>query len=483
MAEIGAISDIIEKVSPYYSNIKEKKKRDSVPAEEHTLVYDSSSETLEPVYFWILDFMNSMFGGKVEKLVDNFTSSPGSGYFSEIGARATRMQEEGMKVMQTVGVMIKSLVNIIYDLRQFEIRFHDYEDADSSDKSKAEAGLFALKQIWLDKVDIVRGNTSIKALAFSQAAFATLIDAFMVAKTEKDVEKMDLNDRVKRILVQRISEFNKWRELSEKELRKRYDIQRSWLKNQVNSLRLYTRWVKPYLIAAEKLTMKEPNREPEIVNIFNTVLLELTLIGKREINVKDEAVDKNLPEQFRNLKPKRKYYNCVLIDFVFRGIPQRVIQQAHFAFGGRAEVTFRGYCLNEDELALLDEKLKESDLNDALKLADIVTDESLNEIREDIEYFLKEEKERKLDRGVTGKESDDVNPFSALFGFGKEKPKEKDEKKEKITKLKDKGVAKDSYAEQLVRVLGEQKAASSCFAVFDVYKKSHGMASHPSPFE
>ena len=57
------------------------------PEEEHQIVYDSPTETLEPVYFWILNFMNDMFGGNVEKLVDNFASSVGSGHFLEQNQR------------------------------------------------------------------------------------------------------------------------------------------------------------------------------------------------------------------------------------------------------------------------------------------------------------------------------------------------------------------------------------------------------------
>ena len=41
--------------------IEEKLKRK--PSRDHELTYDSSSETLEPLYFWILDFMNNLFGG------------------------------------------------------------------------------------------------------------------------------------------------------------------------------------------------------------------------------------------------------------------------------------------------------------------------------------------------------------------------------------------------------------------------------------
>ena len=67
MAEIKTIAEIIRDVSSYYA----KKGR---PEAEHEMVYESSSETLEPVYFFILDLMND-FGLNPEKLIDNFSSS------------------------------------------------------------------------------------------------------------------------------------------------------------------------------------------------------------------------------------------------------------------------------------------------------------------------------------------------------------------------------------------------------------------------
>ena len=64
------------------------------PLVEHKLVYDSATETLEPVYFFILDLMGEM-GLDVEKLSDNFVSSPGSNHFGEMGQRITYMQQQG----------------------------------------------------------------------------------------------------------------------------------------------------------------------------------------------------------------------------------------------------------------------------------------------------------------------------------------------------------------------------------------------------
>ena len=93
-----SVQQIIGKINPllYADNgkelLKKYKTNDKIPANEvkpkplseRSLVYDSSSETLEPVYFWILDIMNKR-GLQTEKLVDNFSSTPGSGHFAELG--------------------------------------------------------------------------------------------------------------------------------------------------------------------------------------------------------------------------------------------------------------------------------------------------------------------------------------------------------------------------------------------------------------
>ena len=287
---VATISQIIGKVNPglYASNgkelIKEHGSAESIHAEEikenpvseHMLVYDSSSETLEPVYFFILDLMNDS-GLETEKLVDNFASSPGSGHFAELGQRATVMQQQGQKILGDVNTVMRSVLNIIYDLKEFRIRLSQY---DALKTEKKEAAVLGLKQIWLDKVDINKGNSSIKAMALGQAGFQTLLDGFLFVKEVNDVDKVDLNDRVKRILRARILEFNDWLENSEVELRKRYELEKTYLRSQVNSLKLYARWAKPYLKAAQELEMKEHGREPALVKTFNTILLELTLDRK-----------------------------------------------------------------------------------------------------------------------------------------------------------------------------------------------------------
>ncbi len=454
---MGDIDNIIKQISPFY------KKKDG-PSSEHKLVYDSPSETLEPIYFWILDFMNGIFRGNVEKLTDNFASSPGSGHFSELQGKASQMQQEASRVLGTVNNILRGVINILYDLKEFKVRLAHYDQSKSSDKSKKEAGNLALKQIWMDRVDVLRGQGSLNALSSGNLQFVTLRDAFMFVDDAKAVDDLDLNDRVKRILKPRIEEFNEWKKRSEEELRKRFEIEKTYLKSQVDALKLNSRWAKPYLKAAEKLrTAENLENNPALVSVFNTLLLQLTIMGKNKIDVQEQALEGNLPKDFKKIKNIRDYFSVVIIDFVFRGIPSRM-QQGGYTYGGRAEVTFKSYTLNQEEIDLLKEKLSESDIADALKLVEGMTTNSLDQLKIDIEEFTGEKQKEKLG-----------NPFKGIFTWGK-----KDEtKEERIARLKKDGIKKENYAEQYIRNVSEANAINTCFNVYDIYKKAHGMAAFP----
>jgi len=486
---MASIPQIIGKINPwlYAENSKELLRKygyEKIPADEvnpknlaeHSLVYDSSSETLEPVYFFILDLMNE-FELSPEKFVDNFTSTPGSGHFSELQTKASIMQQQATKILGDVNAVLRSVLNITYDLKEFRIRLQTYNDLESKDKEKSEAARFSLKQIWMDKVDINRGNSSIKGMAM-QGGFQTLIDAFLVAKDEKDVDKIDLNDRVRRILKPRIQEFNIWVDQSGKELRRRYGIEKTYLKSQVNSLKLYSRWAKPYLRAAQQLEMSQKGREPALVKVFNTLLLELTLLGKSKIDIQSAAFERKLPEEFNKLKTKRDYFSCILVDFMFRGIPQRTQrQQGEYVFGGRAEVKFIAYALNSDELKKLDKELEKSDVEDVLRLIEGATTESLEQMQKDIDFFLEEKDETEKSK------KDGSNPFLALIGVYEKRDKSPSQTpassesraKEKI----ERPLKKDDWIEKNhLRRLAMTNSKEIAFDLFDIYKKAHGMPSY-----
>jgi len=358
-------------------------------------------------------------------------------------------------------------LNIVYDLKEFRIRLKSYEDFKNDDTK--EAARLSLKQIWLDKVDINKGNSSIKAMALGQAGFQTLLDAFLAVNTVKEVSNLDLNERIKRILYPRIHEFNTWLEESEKELKKRYNLERTYLKSQVNSLKLYSRWAKPYLKAAAQLEQKDVGRNPALVKSFSTTLLELVLLGKSEVD--------RLPPELGKIKQKRKYYGCVLVDFKFRGIPQRVTQRGDYSFGGRTEITFKSYALNEDEIKKIMAEMEKQDMEDVLGLIEGTTTESLGQLQEEINFFL-EDKEKEEEKAKD--KSSGSNPFKALLGYyDKPKKEKKEDKKEEKKEDKDKPIRKDDWIEKThLRSLAATTAKNKAFDLFDIYKKAHSMASY-----
>ena len=471
LKEYGSINKIpVEKIKPKALTLGgDGKISDTGMEASHTIVYDSASETLEPVYFFIVDLMDD-FGLSPEKLVDTFTSSPGSGHFSELGQKATMMQQQAQKLMGDVNTVLRSVLNIIYDLKDFRIRLQHYDGLKS--EATKEAAILSLKQLWMDKVDVTKGNSSIKGMALGQAGFQTLIDAFLVAKDAKDVNKLDLNDRVKRILIPRVHEFNLWLKESEAELRKRYELEKTYLKSQVNNLKLYSRWAKPYFRAAAQLEMKEGGREPALVKTFNTILLELTLFGKQKLDVEGSALQGKLPADFNKLKTKRDYHSCILVDFKFRGIPQKTGQ--HYVFGGKAEVTFKAYALNDDEIKKFEEELDKSDVEDVLRLIKGATEESLDQLQDDINSFLDEKTEEEKASEI----KDSSNPFKALIGGYDKKAKSEEKKEEKSDEKKEVVIDPESWIERThFRPLVAESAASTTFTLFDIYKKAHGMQS------
>jgi len=429
------------------------------PIEKHVLVYDNFSQALEPIYFWILDYIEEEYEYS-EKLSDNFVTSAGSAQFSEMGARLTRMQEEAMKMMGTAGVIVKSILNIIYDLKEFKIRLSLYDDLKSNDKQKKNAALLSLKQIWLDQVDLVkRGNTSLKGLS-QQFDYVTIIDAFMVADSLDSLKKLDLNDRVKRILEQRVAEFLKWIKESEQELRKRFEVEKIYLRNQVNSVKLYARWIKPYLKAAKGLEQRANSSNAALVNAFNTTLLELTLLGKGKYKVDEDVLLGYLPEFFKKLNV-RKYYPIVIVEFRYRSMPERVAQGG-YGFRGRAEMEFTSYSLNDDELDVLRKEMEKDDLGDLMGLVAGTTEESLEKIQVDLDEYLEDKKPEKEE-----KKSEDINPFTALISiFKSEKKKEKDFSK---------GVPKDTNHEKVIRNQAIILGRIECRKLYTAYKGANEM--------
>ncbi len=462
-------------------------KGESRPISSYKLSFDSQQAQLEPIYYWLLDFVQER-GWNMDKVVDNFMASPGSGQFSDMNMRATKMQEEGMKILGGLNQVVKSVLNLIYDLKEFELRLAHYDDANSEDAKKKEEGMLALKQIWLDNVDLKRGRGSIHQMS-AELGFTTLREAFMMANSVDDLKKMNsdeegglINDQVMRILIPRISEFLKWVKYSESELRKRFSIEKNYLKSQVETIKLYSAWMKPYLVAAEKLRQKGFDTSAALVNAFSTSMFELQLFGSQSVKVEDVYNGK--------YNAKRGYNRVMIIGLTYRGhVSQRVTQKGDygFAMGGKIDMTFDAYALNDEEVAAAKKLLEDDDVAKSLEFSGDIAGDALKTLKDDLDYFLmsKEEKDAAdaASQGrrsqVAGREVEDINPFAALFGFGKKNKEEVKKVEEKVVVVKD--IKKDNFVEKMMRAKAAETAADWLYLVYDIYKKSHGMASAEAP--
>ena len=453
--------------------------KDSINNSGYRLVYDSYSEGLEPIYFWILDWMRDTYWGvgyEVAKTMDRFEASAGSGFFGDMGSRAGIMQDRAMKLIGTINTVVRSIINILYDLKEFDQRLQLYKDLQSENEEIKRSARLALKQFWMDRVDIQRGRGSINMLA-QQLQFVTLRDAFMAAdNVEQVVKEMDLNERVKRILGPRIADYLTWEKLSGRELERRYKIERNYLKSQVESLKLYAQWAKPYLQAANRL-QKEFTNTPDLVSTFNTMQVQTTLLGTKQ--------SKN-----------KKYFSAMEVGFDFRTIPHTARQGGGVSYvqGGKVDIQFRGFAISKEEK----EAIEKYEFNEGLELAG-VNGEMINEIENAVDDYLESEEEEfkdprerlgflqrlvdtetnkdfrdkiikeieKLKKDVKAeKKENSPGPFKALFSSFKDAP-------DFVKKLNIKKEEDVSDAGGRKSTAGD--AARAAYTVYLVYKKAHGM--------
>lgn len=423
--------------------------------------YDSFGEGLEPAYYWVLDFLRESLKYEVKKSQDYFAAAEASFWYGDIGTRRTALEKRASELMATINMVVKSMLNLLWDLKEFEQRLKHYKDFKEGSAQEKETADLALKAIFLTEVDIKKGRAALNMLA-QELNFITIRDAFMAAKKPDDVDKMDLNERVKRVLKPRVVEYLHWVELSGKELNERYRIEKAYLKSQVHALDLYTRWAKPYLIATNKLLPPEMEKvtEPEeIVTAFDVARIYIEIYGKQKVEL---LRTKELGAAEIKLPEDEERYKVIEVVFNYRASPAGVVERGHFTHRGRVRITFNAYIMAKKHIDILEQQ----DKNELLKFVAGMTTETLEAMQEDLDKYVKEEKpkekkkELKIPVFETAREI--VKPFKeAAEGIKKFVP-----------------VAKPKVsAWDIARVEKEasDKVKKELFVIYESYKKSHAM--------
>lgn len=447
---------------------------------------ESFGISLEPKYFWIVDFIKKI-GFKPEKHMEQIGASVVSKFFGEMSARKQHLERRGMELISTVNTIVHSIINLLYDLREFDRRLKIYDDIDSDKPEQKLAAEEALKRVWMDEVDIKKGNGSILAMSSTQRGgleFSTLRDAFVKANKIEDVNNMDLNDRVKQVLRGRLKEYIYWKEESGKELRQRKRIELAYLKAQLNSLKLYSQWARPYLEAAQRLSFEDvKSNDPELIQAFDQNVVRIKIRAKKEYPLKGFFQRGGLPRGYKppeTWSEKRKKQivaeklgpvaiGVIEVDFIYRTKPAlSEYAQTGSAFRnlGKLEIEFKGYAMSKEEYDLLEKQ----EAFEAMKYIEGMTSETLDAMREDIERYLEEgEKEEKRAKAAAKPKAflDQFLSFGGSSGGGG-------------TPLLGglTGFGEDTLVKR-AKVMLRTEMADRIFTVYDIFKKAHKLLAFP----
>jgi len=190
---------------------------------------------------------------------------------------------------------------------------------------------------------------------------------------------------------------------------------------------------------------------------------------------------------------KKKYYACVELAFSFRSIPHTMRQTqtgTHYVQGGRIEINFRAFGLDEDEVKAVEEQ----EIFEGLEYVEGITTDTIEQIQEDIKKYLEDEEEpedprervkflerllrqtseknvkreiqkkiKQIEKEIVKKESP-PGPFSSLISGFKE-----------VKNFVFKSKRSDSFISQQVRNTAKATAAENAYRIYHVYKKTHGM--------
>ena len=448
---------------------------------------ESFGSSVEPKYFWIVDFLKNAMRYNVEKHWEKMGASVVSQFFGEMSTRRQFLERRGMEIMATISGVVKSIINLLYDLRELDRRLKTYGQLESKDPKELESAEMALKRVWMDEVDVRKGGASINGMSQKGMEFITLRDAFMIAKTVDEVDTLELNDRVKRILKMRLKEYADWKDESGDELRMRKRVERAYLKSEVSALQLYSKWARPYLQAAQRLQFEDVAlTDTDLIQAFDQNFIEIKVRGTSELRLmqffkRAGQVREVTPPESWSAEKKKNFktgmyghpvYAVMDVTFQYRTKPALVSQTqgggGAYRYLGKLNIKFDSYLLTKEEFELLNKQ----EQGEALDFIEGMTKESLDALKVDIDKYLDEE-------------------AAAAKGEKEEKSEKKKEEKPLLDQLfgqsgQGKGLLSglggglfDNIRHTQRMAAARSAVADQAFNLYDIFKKSQGMLSFP----
>ncbi|MBI5064888.1 hypothetical protein HZA97_01505 [Candidatus Woesearchaeota archaeon] len=358
------------------------------PLNKYHLIYENFNTSLEPIYFWALNHLQTDLGfPNVYKLTDIFSASEHSSFYGAAGQRLALAQDNVQKYLALIGQFVRNdLFQLVRDIKWIKERLRYHEDSQKG----LDAAEMTLKGIWVDLIDGKVQGQPVSANVFQMAQqlqFTALPDFFFGVKPkkiedlDKEVDKLGISLPVKNVLKRKLHQYMIWKEENFKELRQRELFELKYLRQHYNILKMYLAWVKPYLQHAERLREDlSKTSSADLIASFEGSLIDIEIMGTA------------IPEG------NKEYYACILLSFNYRTKPSMDYSDpSRYHRGpvhvGETTVTWRAYAWNDEDIQKFMNYKEKQDLM-SLAEVDNTVKATIDAIGEDLWKYLGEAEEK-----------------------------------------------------------------------------------------
>lgn len=401
------------------------------PHKRHWLIFEAPNEYVEEPYFWILENLQYDWAfPKVDKITDVFAASEQSTFFGVSEQRLKIQQDTAGTYMKAISEMVKSLFQIVREIRIINERLDYYIDT-YENGAAAEGSEITLKSIWTDQVEGgVKNPTSVFGLA-QTVGFTILPDLFFRIRSNDEginkaediaafnnksraairdiknvVDSLEFNEKIKEVLKRKLTQYYTWKARTYQELETRRKFTIKYLRQHYDVIKLYIGWVKPYLRNIRRLQLADKEyigpKSVDMIGAFETAMIEIEFLAQRPV--------------------KGNYYSCVLVNFLYRTRPSMSYMGEGYqrapAHMGKVQFILRSYVWTKEQIANYKRMKEEEDL-ELIKSINESVKEAMDALGDELKQYLLEGGED-IPRKEKGKK--DVprktvfEPFGALFG-------------------------------------------------------------------
>jgi hypothetical protein len=457
------------------------------PLIKYRLIFSDQNFGVEEMYFWVMRYLQSQHEfSYFEKVIDTYAASESSAYFGMMQTRISAQQTQASQYLKGISDMIKSLFQIVREIRILDERMQFYKDTYDENKNK-ESSEIVLKGLWIDQVEGGSKNpSSVYGLA-STVGFVILPDLFfrVMVKNPLDLDEkvnsLQFNEKIKEVLKRKLRQYYEWKTRTYKELEVRRKFIIKYLRQHYDTIQLYISWIKPYIRNINRMQAKDKHYDAaELITSFEGAISEIEVIIRKK--------ERGCP----------KFNSVVLASFLYVVQPKLDYHMQEYQYKGpvhvgKVDMNLRAYSWTDEQIKAY-KAYREDENMQILGSIDASIKEAIDSLGEELKTYLTEAGEK-----FEKEEAPEKEEKKGFFGniFSSFSPKKKEDAGRKVGSAVEpfvgvfKGFAEiitsfgvvlpsikkkeDEYTVSKEKNTAGKAAGDGAFYGYHYYKKAHRM--------